>query len=74
MAAQFVAYGKIESMVAEYGACEMPKDWLKQHAYRYCAKIVGDEDYDTEFCKTLKDARETARYAANNLGVKVHSL
>ena len=70
MAAKYVAFGDTASMVAEYGACEMPKEWLKKWGYRYCVLIIGDENYDTEFCETFAEAKANARWTADQFGVK----
>lgn len=66
MAIEYVAFGDVDMMVAEVGALDMPSDWLEEYGYLYCVMPVGDEQYDTEFFKTLDEARTEA----NSYGVK----
>lgn len=63
-----IAYGKIADMVAEVSALEMSEDWLRDHGFRYAVMPVGDAQYDTEFCRTLREARDVARSCARENG------
>lgn len=68
---RFVAYGTIEAMVAEYGAHEMPADWLESNGFTHCAMIVGAGQHDTEFAASAGEARQVARDTAAAFSIPV---
>lgn len=59
-----VFFGKIADMVAEVGALAMPQDWLDDCGFKYCVKPDGDQDFETEFFVTLRDAKARAKECA----------
>ena len=67
---EFIAYGKIADMVAEYGAHDMGKEWFAQYGYRYASLIIGDAQYDTSYYRTLAEAKEDVAYTCRACGIK----
>lgn len=66
-----VYFGKIEAMVAEVSALVMPDKWHCEHGHKYAVVVVGEAQYDTDFCKTVTEARSIAKEQAKALNVKV---
>jgi len=71
MAAHYVAFGSLEDMIAEVGAYDMGQEWFKDYGYTHCVMIVGDDQYDTEYCKSIEEARQLAREVADGNGIEV---
>ena len=66
----YIAYGKIADMVAEFGALDMGPAWITQWGYRYCSLIVGADQYDTTFYQTLAEAKDDVRNVRQHYGIK----
>lgn len=72
-----VAFGKYDNMVAEVGSLDYLA-YLRRigesydaRNYRYAVMVVGKKQYDTEFFRTIKDAKAVAAQMANHYGVNV---
>lgn len=74
MAIQYVVYGSIEDIEAEYGLPDMGQEWYDRWKYTHVVKIIADEEYDVVFCCSFKEAKEDAKNLASELGVKVYSV
>jgi hypothetical protein len=68
---EYIAYGSIPAMVAEYAAHDMGADWFKANQYKYALLPIGPNQYTTEYFRTKADAKACAKEYAAYIGCKV---
>lgn len=67
---EYIAFGKIDDMIAEYAALDMGKEWFRQYGYRYASLPIGSSQYDTTYYQTLAEAKADVRNYADMVGCR----
>jgi hypothetical protein len=67
----YVVWGTIAAVEAEYGLPDMGADWFKRWGFRYAVKIIGSAEWDVEFATNKVDARTLAKETAAALNTRV---
>ena len=71
---EYLAFGKIDDMIAEYAALDMGKLWFKTYRLKYAMMPIGAEQYDTTFYETKAEGIADTKWLAKELGVKFVQL
>lgn len=71
---EYIAYGRIDAMIAEYAAHDMGAAWFKANKYRYALLPIGPEQYGTEYFTSKADAAACAKEYASYIGCKVVAI
>jgi len=71
---EYVAFGEIDAMIAEYGACDMGGEWFERGGYKFAVLPIGEAQFTTEYFETIEDAKACAKEIAAYHGCKIASV
>lgn len=71
----YVAYGPLDRMVAEFSTFNPVRDGLMaERQAKYAVTVVGEADWDSEYFANLSDAKAEAEHLAAAYGVTTSAI
>jgi hypothetical protein len=65
-----IYWGERDAMIAEVSAWDPRKIGIKPNECRYLVMPLGDVDFDTEWCATAQEAKQTAKVTAEHYSIR----